>query len=173
VEWFIILWIVGIGLWLLSKMFSKTAETVNEIKTIAKNRECPYCKSQIPKDAIVCRYCQRDVDPYKEPTTDEIIASRNNRLELINDVLQSFRESYPKVKFTFNDSLQRIKISPEFSLWSKGENKKKIQQEMIKALNDKGSKANAAFLSDNEITTVGFWDNVVEQTVEDMEKDKK
>lgn len=26
-------------------------------------RNCPYCKSKIPADATVCRYCHRDVQP--------------------------------------------------------------------------------------------------------------
>lgn len=27
-------------------------------------RECPYCKSRIPPDALVCRHCQRESDPW-------------------------------------------------------------------------------------------------------------
>ncbi len=27
----------------------------------AGKKRCPYCKSRIPKDATVCRYCRRDV----------------------------------------------------------------------------------------------------------------
>jgi hypothetical protein len=26
-------------------------------------RACPYCKERVKRDAVVCRYCHRDLDP--------------------------------------------------------------------------------------------------------------
>jgi hypothetical protein len=28
-----------------------------------KMKMCPYCKSQIPADAVVCKYCTRAIEP--------------------------------------------------------------------------------------------------------------
>ena len=169
-EWFVILWIVGIALWILSKLVSKTSSTVEQVKKDVNSRECPFCKSQIHKDAIVCRYCQRDVEPYKEPTAGEILSAKDERLRIINEVLQTFRESHPKVKFHFDNGLQRIKIKPT---WFSGENSKKIRNKMIEVLNERGIKAKSVFLSDNEINTIGFWENMLEQTVEGLTKEKE
>jgi hypothetical protein len=31
-----------------------------------RGRICPYCKERVRRDAVVCRYCHRDLDPPEE-----------------------------------------------------------------------------------------------------------
>jgi hypothetical protein len=36
-----------------------------------KTKTCPFCKEKIIHDAIVCRYCTRDLPPEEEPSSEK------------------------------------------------------------------------------------------------------
>lgn len=42
----------------------KTADAIG--KNMSDMRECPYCKENIKKNAVICRYCNKDVQPVKD-----------------------------------------------------------------------------------------------------------
>ena len=48
----------------------ETNEKKREVKTSdsKKYRLCNHCKSEVPKDATVCKFCARDMEPLKNPS---------------------------------------------------------------------------------------------------------
>lgn len=135
---------------------------ITKIETII----CPFCKSRIPRDASVCRYCQREIKKEENEAIrpEDIIAQRELRMEAINKVMDKFRSEYPTVDFQYDTSLGDISIntsSPDNSLKTED-----IQLKMIKELIDFGVAAEARFLSKDRIKTRGIMQGVFEETLE-------
>jgi hypothetical protein len=59
---------LGIFAWLTSLMIFAVVTSRSNAKILRYYtiKQCSYCRSEIPNDAAVCRYCQRDVRPVPE-----------------------------------------------------------------------------------------------------------
>ena len=156
--------IIGVLLILISILITKVLNTVDLTKKAINppNRTCPFCISEIPKEATVCRYCQRDVEPYKEPTAQDIISKRRDRENKINNCIKSFEAKYPKTVFKFNKDFQRIEVESDNEQQN---NLSKIRQEFISSLKEVGIEANSSFLTNYAIKTIGIMENAMERTV--------
>lgn len=40
----------------------------NQTTAYSKNRKCPFCAEYIKEEAVICRFCNRDLPAYKEST---------------------------------------------------------------------------------------------------------
>jgi hypothetical protein len=55
-------WVVPAAVLVIAIVFSVIGWRLGE-KREASLRTCPYCRSKIPREASVCRYCQRELAP--------------------------------------------------------------------------------------------------------------
>jgi len=157
-------WVIGIVLILIAILITKVSHTIDLTKKAINppNRTCPFCISEIPKEATVCRYCQRDVEPYKEPTAQDIISKRRDRENKINNCIKFFEAKYPKTIFKFNKDFQRIEVEADNEQQN---NLSKIRQEFITSLKEVGIEANSSFLTNYAIKTIGIMENAKERTI--------
>lgn len=64
---FITWWIFGTLLWIVAMPCALMLKPTANVET---ERLCPFCRSIIPREATVCRYCQREsslTEPVPEP----------------------------------------------------------------------------------------------------------
>jgi hypothetical protein len=132
-------------------------------------KTCPFCKSIIPRDAIVCKHCQREVGNeekiQKKNTTEDYITQRELRIEAINKVIEKFNSKYPKVNFKYDETLGDVIITipdlhPELKQQSES-----IKSEMMQELINFGVDAGSRFLSKDRIKTVGVLEGALEDTL--------
>jgi len=137
---------------------------ITKIETII----CPFCKSRIPSDAVVCRYCQREIKKEEKEAIrpEDIIAQRELRMEAINKVMDKFKSEYPTVDFQYDTSLGDISINVNTSSPDNSLKTEDIQLKMIKELIDFGVAAEARFLSKDRIKTRGIIQGAFEETLE-------
>lgn len=133
-------------------------------------KTCPFCRSKIPRDAIVCKYCQRELGHeekiQEKNTAEDYIAQRKLRIEAINKVIEKFNSKYPKVNFKYDESLGDIIITiPDFYPEPKPQSEN-IQSEMIQELKNFGVDADSRFLSKDRVKTIGFLEGVLEVVAE-------
>jgi len=174
-----------------------------------ESRTCPFCKSEIPKDATVCKYCHRNIEPIKPvemKTAQDFVNQREKRIEIIDKVLSQFRSEYPEVDFQYDTTLGDIVIKvpaekksstgikfesrEEYEKWKASKTKeheerqrpkpllKNIRIKLIETLRSSGISAEARFLSEDRVKTVGileksFEDLAVERNKEDISNENK
>jgi len=155
-------------------LFKPVDQTIEKMKNQANTRQCPFCKSDVPKDAIVCKYCRREIEPIqpeKEMTPQDYVIRQEKRMETINKVLDDFRSKYPEVNFQYDTTLADIIINVPH-IKKEEINQKDIQLKLIDALTGLGIDAKARFLSLDRINTAGFVDRLLEEvSVENQKKE--
>jgi len=125
-------------------------------------KTCPFCKSAIPKDAVACKYCRKDIAPIKNEegkSSEDILAEHDLWIEAVNKVVTKFKIQYPEVKFNFDaEGSGDVIIEVPSSHPIPKPSTKDIQLKTIQELRDYGIDAEARFLSENRIKTKGFFD---------------
>lgn len=164
----IIIFCVGVVIWMVAKLAIDTARFRDNVKRVIESRTCPFCKSEIPKKATVCRYCQRNVEPYEEPTPEEIIKRREQRERLITDSIEAFKVSRPEFEFKLDKNNQTIKVSTGFQYKYELD---KVRDEFIVALKKSGIDAKPSILDKQIISTIGIWENAFERALLDSSAD--
>ena len=147
-------------IWRFLGFLFKPVETAAEkLRIKFEMRKCPFCKSEIPKDAVVCKYCRREIEPEKEMTT-------GRRVEIINKVLDKFRSEYPEVKFRYDTTLGDVIIKVPFFTLRQKHKPENVQIKMIEELRNFGIDAKARYLSKNKIQTIGFLEGLKDKVSE-------
>ena len=165
-KWWLILLAVVFVLWLLLKLIESHTKLKNTAKRIVENRICPYCKSEVLKTASVCKYCQRDLPEYKEPTREELVEKRKEREDTIVGVLETYSNQYHEYEFSFDDKYHKINISTKPKLQA---HLKNIRDKLVASLVEKGIEAKGTLLDSSTINTIGLLDNAMERTLEELE----
>lgn len=151
---------------------------VKPLTTAMETRICPFCKSRIPVDAAVCKYCRRDIDPILKPAekmeAQDYVAQSELRLEAINKVMDKFSAKYPEVILEYDTTLGDIIIKVPSSHPDPKPKPEMIQKKMTEELRNLGVDAEARFFrADTTIKTRGFIEGVIEDTLANVGKEQK
>jgi predicted amidophosphoribosyltransferase len=138
-----------------------------------ETRICPFCKSRIPKDAVVCKYCRRDIKPKEIMEDEDYVAQSELRLEAIEKVMNKFSAKYPEVIFKYDKTLGDIIIKVPSSHPDPKPKPEMIQKKMIEELINFGVDAKARLFSADTIKTRGFFEGAIEDTLTNVRKEQK
>lgn len=100
----LILIIVAIGLGMARDKFPNdetevaeaTIKSGNKSITESTNKKCPFCAETIKQEAVICRFCNRDVPPQVKPIIELITAQ--TYLKSINDGDKATYEKYAQMR---------------------------------------------------------------------------
>lgn len=68
---FIAWWIYGVCLWIIAVphafLLTPNQETLDQRRADQGWRKCPACAEMVRREALICRYCGRDLPPLPQP----------------------------------------------------------------------------------------------------------
>jgi hypothetical protein len=65
-------WFYGWMLFIVALVHSLLLQPDEAAQLAVGGRKCPYCAEVVKRDAVVCRYCGRDLEPAKPDDEDEV-----------------------------------------------------------------------------------------------------